>query len=292
MQSLSIRKNLFVKVALGVTVLTIAASAQSPAPAPADTAKQGWSRKLDGTLNIAQSSYDNWAKGGTDALSYTLNLGGLAVLELEKFSWSNRAKAVYGRTKEGDKGSRKSADELDFESILTYKVSKLVNPFASVAALTQFGPGFDYTDYDKDPTKPRIQNSDYFNPAYFTQTVGVGVEPLKALKERMGFTMKQTVGKYGFKEMNKDFKQEYGLSSITEYDYSFNENILAATRLEVFTNFKGWDEVDGRWTNKLTAKMNKFLNVSFEYEKMYDKDLSDSDQTREALSIGISFLSL
>jgi hypothetical protein len=284
-----------------VTLALIAAPihAQSAAPAAdgvaaADSAsKYGWKHQLDGLLNLSQAYYDNWAKGGADALSYEWSFGASLNLDRPDYQWDNKFKANYGRTKLGNLGSRKSADQFGFESVYTRLLKIQVNPFASVTAQSQFFPGYSYSE---NPSSDRAKISDYFNPAYFTENAGVGVEPVKDFKERLGFTMKQTVGDYGFQKdgvrTGKDFKQEYGLSSITEYQVVLMENILFETRLEAFTNFQGVDEIDGRWANKITAKVNRLVSANFEYETLYDKDLSLDAQTRESLAIGISFLSL
>jgi hypothetical protein len=263
--------------------------------APADSVKYGWTHQVSGMLNLAQVYYDNWSKGGTDALSYEVNFGGECLLDQEKYQWQTRSKAAYGRTKSGNLASRKSSDELNFESIYTYKMSVMVNPFASVTAQTQFMPGYDYPG-----DTVRVKKSDSFDPTYFTETVGVGVTPFKGLKERLGATMKQTlsseeIGIADDKETADEietFKQEYGATSITEYEAQLMENIKGTTRLELFANFKGWDEVDAHWTNQITAKVNTLISVNFEYEMLYDKDLDESYQTREGLSVGISFLKL
>lgn len=272
-------------------LLSIKAIAETPA-APADSVKYGWSKQLNGLLNLNQAYYDNWAKGGTDAFAYEWNLSGTATLDRETWQWETKAKAIYGRTKLGTLASRKSSDQFDFETVYTRLLKIHINPFASAAAQSQFLPGYAYTE---DPIT-RTQISDYFNPAYFIETAGLGMEPIKNLKQRLGATMKQTVGSYGFQKdgvrTGDDFKQEYGLSSITEYEFALMENIQASTRLDVFANFKGWENTDGRWANKITAKVNKLINVNFEYELLYDTDLSLDTQTREGLSVGISFLSL
>lgn len=267
-----------------------AASAAGPAT---DSAKYGWKHEMNGQLNLSQAYYDKWAKGGTDNLSYEVNLSGAMNLEQPEYTWETKAKAIYGRTKLGSLGSRTSSDQFDFQSVYTRLLKIHVNPFASVTAQSQFAPGFAYTDV---APVSRSRISDYFNPAYFTETVGLGVEPVQDLKERLGATMKQTVGSYGFQvdgvRTGRDFRQEYGLSSTTEYQRALMENIIASTQLDVFINFKGIDNIDGRWANKVTAKVNKWVNANFEYEVLYDSDLSLDTQTREGLSIGISFLSI
>lgn len=278
---------------LAATAFT--AFAQPPAaPAPADSAKYGWKRQAAGLLNLSQAYYENWSKGGTDALNYELNLGGDALYDQEKFQWETKAKAVYGRTKQGNLASRKSADELDLETIYTYKMAVMVNPFASLTGQTQFTPGYKYLD---DTT--RVQISDFFDPSFFTETIGVGITPFKGFKERLGASMKQTYWSKAFRRANdstaagqKAFKQDYGVTSITEYEAELMENIKGTTRLELFANFKGWDEIDARWANQITAKVNTYVSVNFEYEFLYDRDLSKDRQHREALGVGISFLKL
>jgi hypothetical protein len=291
----------------GVQVLSILftlsafpALAQDPspaaaAPAPADTAKYGWKHQVNGMLNLSQVYYDNWSKGGTNALAYDVNLGGECMLDQAKYQWETKSKLVYGRTKTGDLASRKSSDELDLESIYTYKMSVMVNPFASITGQTQFMPGYDYPS-----DSVRVLKSDSFDPTYLTETVGVGVTPFKGFKERLGGTMKQTfsseqIGIADDKETKdkvETFKQEYGATSITEYEAQLMDNIKGTTRLELFANFKGWDAVDAHWINQITAKVNTLISVNFEYEMLYDLDLDESAQTREGLSVGISFLKL
>ncbi len=262
-----------------------------------DASVFGWKRQFNGILNISQAYQDNWVKGGTDALSWELNLNTSAVLNKPDYLWESRGKANYGRTKIQDMPSRKSSDEWSFESIYTRKFGYWVNPFVSGTAQSQFTLGYSYDDKAVKPTRSAI--SDFFDPAYFTQTLGLGMTPIKDLTERLGATMKQTVSDtYGYADDKatstkvETFKQEYGLTSATEYKFALMQNILAATRLDIFANFKGWDEVDGRWDNRLTAKVNKWVNVNFALEYLYDKDLSEDTQMRESLSVGLSFLSL
>ncbi|MDB5050641.1 MAG: hypothetical protein JWO30_3712 [Fibrobacteres bacterium] len=293
----SIRSGRIAALAAIVTLSAAAIQAQATAgptdsAAAAEAAKFGWKHRVGGMLNLSQAYYDKWAKGGTDNLAYEWNFGGSIDLEQPDYQWETKAKAIYGRTKLGSLASRKSSDQFDFESVYTRLLKIHVNPFASVTAQSQFMPGYAYTE----APITRTQISDYFNPAYFTETAGLGVEPVKDLKERLGATMKQTVGSFGFQEngvrTGRDFRQEYGVSSTTEYERSIMENIHASTRLDVFVNFKGIDNIDGRWANKVTAKVNKLVSANVEYEVLYDSDLSLDTQTREGLSIGISFLSL
>lgn len=255
----------------------------------------GWRHQFTGMLNLNQTYFDNWAKGGTDALAWELNLAGGAALEQQDFLWENTAKILYGQTKLADLGSRKSMDEWKLETIYTRKLGTWVNPFAAAAGWSQFTAGYTYDD----DAGTRTLNSEFFDPAYFTQTLGVGITPFPDFKERLGFAMKETFSaERGLADdvetagEIEDFKVEYGLSSITEYQKTLMENIIGSTKLDIFANFKGVDQIDARWENKIAAKVNKTISVNFELEMLYDKDLSESYQLRETLSVGITFLSL
>jgi hypothetical protein len=281
--------------ALICAVPALAQEAVPAAPAAAEAPVFGWKRQATGLLNLSQTYLDNWAKGGTDALSWNINLAGVAVLEQETFIWESNAKVIYGQTKIDDLASRKSQDEWKVESIYTRKLGTWVNPFAAVTGWSQFTAGYDYDD----DAGTRTLTSEFFDPAFFTQTLGVGITPIPDLKERLGFALKQTFSsEHGYaddpdtEDEVEEFSLEYGLSSITEYQFSLMENILANTKLDVFVNFQGVDAIDGRWENKITAKVNKWVSANFELEMLYDKDLSDSYQLRETLGIGISFLTL
>lgn len=263
------------------------------AQAPADSAVFGWKRSGTGMLNLSQAYHDNWVKGGTDNLTWELNFQGEADLERDGFLWENKAKLVYGLTRIEDQAARKSSDEWNLETIYTWKLGSWVNPFVSALGRSQFTAGYRYAD-----TLPRVQTSDFFDPAYVFQTAGVGVEPVKDLKQKLGFTLKETFSAdYGYADDGEtaefeDFSLEYGLSSVTEYQASLMENILATTRLDLFVNFEGWEDIDARWENKVTAKVNKLVSVNFDLEILYDKDQDLSRQLRQGLSVGIAFLSL
>ncbi len=282
------------KMAFAVAVMLPTALRAQAAAAPADSVKYGWKEQFTGMLNLSQTYYDKWAKGGTDALTWDINLAGNCTLDQEKFIWENSSKLRYGQTKISDLASRKSADEWRLESIYTRKLGTLVNPFAALAGWSQFTAGYKYDD----KAGTRDLTSEFFDPAYFTQTVGVGITPIPDFKERLGFQLKETFSaNQGYADDKKtteieDSKVEYGLSSTTEYQHTLMENILGSTKLDVFINFKGSDEIDADWANKITAKVNKLISVNFELEMLYDKDLSEDTQTRESLSVGIAFLSL
>lgn len=266
-----------------------ASSAAPAAPAPG-----AWKHAANGFFNLSQTYFDNWVKGGTNALTWELRLEGSSIYEDSKLLWENKGKALYGRTEVADLNSRKSSDLLDLQSVLTYKLGTWVNPFAAAQLLTQFDAGYNYEG------TPRLRVAGPFDPTYLIQTLGVGYTAIPDLNVRLGGTLKETfsAARYGYADDTETeneietFKFEPGLSFTSTYKFGLMENILFSTLLDVFVNFKGTKEIDGKWENQITAKVNKYVSANFGLDMLYDYDLSESYQLKESLSIGISFLSL
>ena len=252
-----------------------------------------WKRTASGLLNLSQAYFDNWVKGGSDALNWETRLEGTAVLDRPDFTWESKARGMYGESKIASLNSRKTSDELYLETIYTRKLNAWVNPFASTSLRSQFMPGYTYTD----TSRTRVSGS--FDPTYVTQTLGVGYDWRKELNVRVGGTTKETFSskRYGYaKGTGADsaatFKLEPGASLTITYQKGVMENILLNSLLDVFANFKGANQTDVRWENSITAKVNKYISTSFGFDMLYDRDLSARRQIKENLSVGISFLSI
>ncbi len=260
----------------------------------ADTA-YGWKNSAIGNLNLSQSHFDNWTKGGTDAFSWELSLQGRALRKQETNEWESKAKVLYGQSRVEGLGLRKAADELTLETIYTYKWNEWVNPFASARFQSQFSAGF---EYDSVNNADRVSGP--FDPAYLTQTLGIGRSWTDAYKVRTGGTLKETFSSpaYGYADdpstttTLETFKLEPGVSVVGELRQEVMENILLTSVLDVFINFKGADKTDVRWENQLTAKVNRFISANAALDVLYDHDVSVRRQIRQSLSIGISFLTL
>jgi len=251
----------------------------------------GWQKEMVGGINLTQTSFDNWAQGGENSFAWQLNFNFKFVREEEKTNWANSGKFNYGSTKIGDEGSRKSIDEVRFESVLTYKLWPLINPYVSVMGVTQFAPGYDYG------TDPKIQISAFFDPAYFRESAGVNYKPNEIIKTRAGFSIKQTV--------TTDFpvpyaddpttpgvektKNEIGAESVTDLSWKVAESMLFTSKLELFSAFKTLDATDVDWDNLFTAKISKYFDVNLNFRLLYDKDISSRRQIKQAIALGVTY---
>lgn len=270
------------------------ASATLFAQAPEDTLPFGWNNSATGNLNLSQAYFDNWTKGGVNALSWESRLEGVALRKEADWNWESKGRALFGQSHLDGLGTRKASDELMAETIYTRHLSAWVNPFAAARFQTQFAAGYDYTD----TTRTRVSGA--FDPTYLSQTVGLGKSWEDAYKLRLGGTLKQTfsAARYGYADDTstpatvETFKLEPGASFTAEIRRGLMENILLASVFDVFANFEGLDAVDVRWENQVTAKVNSFISANFALDVLYDKDLSTKRQVRQSLSVGISFLSI
>lgn len=287
------------RLAFGALVLSAASAHAQTAPPPgsgeAPDTTFGWKNSASGSLNLSQAYFDNWSKGGTDALNWELRLEGVALDKRQDYDWESKGKAVYGQSRLQGLGTRKAVDELMLETIYTYKWTNWLNPFAAARFQSQFAAGYEYND--SLGTRDRISGP--FDPSYLTQTVGLGRSWRDAYKVRVGGTLKETFSAtaYGYADDEataavETFKVEPGASFTAEVRQEVMENILFTSTFDVFANFKGAEETDVRWENALTAKVNRFVSANAALDLLYDHDVSTRRQIRQSLAIGISFLTL
>ncbi|MDM7925673.1 MAG: DUF3078 domain-containing protein [bacterium] len=269
-------------------ILILTAASASAQTADADTS---WKKTAVLNVNFTQAQFDNWAPGGEDAWSWQSDLLPKIVHESSSVQWMNTGKFSFGQAKVGDMGSRKSADEIRLESVLTWKVGTWVNPYAAVTGLTQFAPGYAYDGDSK------TEVSGFLDPGYFTQSAGLGVQPNPHLRTRFGAALKESVTRNHPAPYADDpktakvekIRAEPGAEWVTDADWKLHDNILFTSKLETFANFKGLNAVDVNWDNVFSSKITKLISVSFNVRVTYDRDVSRKRQIKQVLGVGLSY---
>ncbi|MFZ5518281.1 MAG: DUF3078 domain-containing protein [Candidatus Zhuqueibacterota bacterium] len=258
---------------------------------PAEAPKYGWQKNMVGGINLTQTSFDNWAQGGENSFAWQLNLNFKFVNEQEKTNWANSGKFTYGATKIGDQESRKSIDEIKLESVYTYKLGKLLNPFVAATGETQFAAGYAYAE----DTKTQI--SALMDPAYFRESAGIGYKPGDLIQTRLGVALKQTVtSDYPVPyaddaetvEIEKT-KNEVGAESVTDLNWKMTSTSLLTSKLELFSTLGALDEIDVNWDNVLSTKVSKYIAFNFNLKMFYDKDISKKRQIKQAIALGFTY---
>jgi hypothetical protein len=247
--------------------------------------KFGWLNEIVGNLNLTQNQFDNWTKGGENSWSWQLGLHVKSVNNQTTFNWKNTGKISFGKTKVGKSESRKAADEIKLESVYTYKLGIFVNPYVSLMGQTQFTRGYEYTDNLK------VEVSNFLDPGYFIQSIGISYTPYQKLQTRLGFAIKETftkehADKYAEGEKTK---VEYGAESVTDLSASISKNILYTSKLELFSSLSRFNEIDINWDNIFSSKISEYVNVSFNFILFYDKDISKRRQIKQTLAAGLTY---
>ncbi len=271
--------------------LTLAVQAQEKTQPAAPPPEFGWKHSLVAGLTLTQVAYTDWAQGGDNALAYTFSADGKSANDLEQTNLTNIYKLAFGQARLGSQGLRKTDDIIDLSSVLTIKLNSYVNPYVAATVKTQFAKGFVY-----DASGNGTQVSQFFDPAYLTQSAGAGIQPSKEVKTRLGIALREIVtnrfNQYADDPATIDVEKvsvNGGLESVTNVDWSMDENLLLSSQLELFDPFKHLDEVIVRNTTTLTAKVNKYVTAILNVQVINEKHISPRTQIKEAISLGLSY---
>jgi len=242
-------------------------------------------------LTLTQVAFTDWTQGGENALSWALGLDGKSVLEREQTSWSTSYKFGFGQARLGDQGIRKTDDQIDLETMLTYKLGGQVNPYGAATLKTQFAKGF---KYDAKGTETEV--SQIFDPAYLTQTVGAVYQPIPELKTRLGVGLREIFTskfpRYADDPSTLEIEKTQvngGLESVTELSWKIEDNVTFGSKLEMFSTFKKLDEVIVRSDNILAAKVSKYITAMLTVQLLNERAASPRTQIKEVLGLGFSY---
>ena len=279
-------KNVLVVFLLLISALKL--NAQDSVAVKKDTL---WVPKGVASLNLSQVALSNWSQGGESSVAFTfMALMGLDYIG-DPWKWKNGLKFAYGRTKFGDDDYRTNENEIFFESTLIHQLNWAVSPYAGITAQTAVTNGFNYDSI------PAYQVAAFGDPFYLTEAIGFIYDRIPNFSTRLGVGLKQTwADKFAFQYTDDDgtpeletFKNESGIESVTEYRWGFMENMEYYVYLRLFGTFDDISVWDVRWDNVITAKVNDYINVNFNFLLIYDEEQSLKRQIKEALQLGISY---
>jgi len=246
----------------------------------ADTT-QGW--KTGGVVgfNFAQTSLTNWAAGGENSLAINGMFSSFANYKKGKSVWDNTLDIGYGLIKQGSEDFKKTDDKIDF---LSKYGQEAFNNFYYAALFnfkTQMTPGYNYPDFTN-------KISDLFAPAYITLALGMDfkpnawfsafVAPLTAKFTFVTNTELSGIGAFGVNP-GETVKSEIGgyiraIYSKNDFKAELLKNVSFTTKIDLFSNYiNNPQNIDVNWEVLLAFKVNKYLNVNFNTQLIYDDDI-------------------
>jgi len=277
------KKTILVLLVISMTTLF----AQNP-----DSTFNKWVPSLIASANLSQVAFDNWSKGGENSLAYSFGVDWAMKYRTKDWRFKNQLKGEWGQTKNGEEESKISANNIFNETVFTYKVGWLVEPYASNLIRTPITNGYDYKMI------PKEQIVTFFDPGYITQSIGFAYDHSEIIQTRFGlafeesfadkFAIKYTDDKETTDEIEK-FKFESGIESVTDVEYAVFENVVYKSKLRLFSAFDRLDTWDVSMDNVISAKVNSWLNVNFSYLVVHKVSESIYTQTQQALQVGIVY---
>ncbi|OVE78804.1 hypothetical protein BVY01_04380 [bacterium I07] len=114
-------------------------STKSVSPA----AESPWKRSLVAGLNLSQTAFSNWAKGGQNSFTWSVRLDADAMRSGVKWDLSFTNDLLIGQTKIEGHSPRTSLDKIDLDATAAYKFSNFVNPYISAGLRSQCSKGYD-----------------------------------------------------------------------------------------------------------------------------------------------------
>ncbi len=257
-----------------------------------DTLLNTWIPQGVSGLNVSQIAFSDWSQGGDNSITYSIF--GIFGLNYYTETWGlkNNLKLTYGQTKIGETDFKTNDNEFYLETIFSLKFGWAVDPYISNTVRTSLTAGYKYSG---DTARTKI--ADFFDPGYITQSLGFTYDKDKVFKSRLGIAIQETftnkLRQYtddaGTKDEIEAFKLETGIESVTDLNLPVDENLLYTSKLRLFTGFDRLDVWDVRWDNQVTAKINSWLNVNFNFIAVYERSQSVKTQIKEALQIGVAF---
>ncbi len=246
--------------------------------------RPGWNLNLYSTLTVTQTAYHNWEAGGSNLFVWVAALNNSAIYDTTNWNWANESKVLFGRSKQNGEAPRKTDDLIDIESVLTYKKKEFLNPYVSLNFRTQMAPGYLYEKTG------RTKTSDFLDPAYLTNGVGIGYAPKKTFRTRIGFAARTTFAKkFKTYAKNKSVAIESGIQWVTHAERRLWDRIFIRSRLNVFSSFEKLDYRNIYWDTLLQASVTKYIVVNLQTWVLYDPKVSVKTQVKEVLSIGIKY---
>lgn len=259
--------------------------------AATDTSRT-WSRSLSGRLSFAQTGFQNWSEGGISSFAMSGGIHAEAGRTGARWTHHHDARISFGIVKQDSLGVRKAEDLIHIAATFTYADDGFFgrfHPTLAVQVRTQFANGFTY----KGDSPERV--STFLAPATFTQAAGFSFAPISDLTQRIGLGAKETVvataslrDRFGV-DPERAMRIEAGLEAVTHYDGEIFRNVHLKSRLSLFASFNKPKNPDALWEVFVTMKVNRWLQVNFEYHAKYDTDITRALQMREVLSVGLSF---
>ena len=290
------KKSLF---AIGCAALISASTAFAEGGMFEGYLPENWQADVVAAVKFTRMQFSNWKlEDGTSSYTWLFSYDADLKAHWKVADWRNKLNLALGYTWTDGLGTRKSSDKIFYETMGDFNASDKIKPYVGARFETQFTRGYDYSE-DEDGNEIKTVVSHFMAPGYVTQMAGVGYFLNDNFSTRLAFANRVTItadgsDAYAYADEEdtrkiEKFENEPGLESITEFKYSFSEIVTFKSRLWAFVNFKGVEEIDGRWENLLALSLSPLFEFQISYDIAYDKGLDEDAQHKNVILVGVTW---
>lgn len=265
-----------------------------------------WKKSFKSGLNINQASFtSNWKAGGVNSIGFNGFLNYKANYKKDKNSWDNELDFLYGMVNNQGQGYRKTLDRIFLQTKYGRELAPKWSFTSSLSFLSQFAKGYSYAK-DINGVEQSTLISDIFAPAFITSAWGLEYKPVDYFKLNLSpfsprvtvvadnngrFDAVSPINPYGVL-VGENTRFEWLAFQLTaDFNKDIAENINLKWRYVMFANYETLEAktIDHRLDLNLTAKVNKFVNVSLGGILLYDFDQDSGVQLSQAFSLGVLY---
>lgn len=265
-----------------------------------------WKKAFKAGLNLNQASFtSNWKAGGVNSFGFNALLNYKANYKSGRHSWDNEIDMLFGMVNNAGQGYRKTLDRIFIDTRYGQSMSSKWDLIVAANLVTQFAKGYKYVK-DANGLEQGVLISDTFAPAFVTLNLGAEWHPNDFFKVRFSpiaprvtllpkndgrYAAVDSIKPYGV-EVGKTARFEwYAFQMIAEFNKDIATNINLKWRYMMFADYQSLEanKVDHRVDLNLTAKVNKFINVTVGGIFIYDFDQDISPQYSQAFSLGVLY---
>ncbi len=293
------KKTLFVSLLMAFSIL---ASAQV---VKVDSTSN-WKKSFKSGLNVNQASFtSNWKAGGVNSIGFNGFLNYKANYKKDKNSWDNELDFLYGMVNNQGQGYRKTLDRIFLQTKYGRELAPKWSFTTSLSFLSQFAKGYSYAK-DVNGVEQSTLISDVFAPAFVTSAWGFEYKPADYFKLNLSpfsprvtivadnngrFDAVSPINPYGVLVGENTRFEWLAFQMAADFNKDIAENINLKWRYVMFANYETLEAktIDHRLDLNLTAKVNKFVNVSLGGILLYDFDQDSGVQLSQAFSLGVLY---
>ena len=245
-----------------------------------------------------QSSFSNWNSGGNNNIGIIGKVNYTFSYKNGRNFLDNNIQLGYGFVASQGEASRKTEDFMNIMSNYGYDIGRNYYLSTGFQFLSQFGPGYNYSNTPDPSYEDRI--SKFLSPGYLYAGLGILYNPnenfqviFRPINGKFTFVTDpylQKVGKYGLERDGQSVRAELGALVNVVYRLKILKDINLVNQVNFFSNYISHIErVDISYNGTLNLKFSKFITTQVSLELLYDHDQIQKLQMKQTLGVGFIY---